>query len=37
MRRLLENLAPDSRPIYWKLVGGMFGHSGMGWLYIGAR
>ena len=24
MRRLLESLAPDARPIYWKWVGGMF-------------
>jgi hypothetical protein len=24
MRRLLESLVPDARPIYWKWVGGMF-------------
>jgi hypothetical protein len=24
MRRLLESLAPDARPIYWKWVGGVF-------------
>ena len=24
MRQLLESLSPDVRPIYWKLVGGMF-------------
>ena len=24
MRRLLESLVPDPRPIYWKWVGGMF-------------
>ena len=24
MRPLIESLAPDTRPIYWRLVGGMF-------------
>lgn len=24
MRRLLESLVPDARPIYWKWVGGVF-------------
>ena len=24
MRRLLESLVPDSRPFYWKWVGGVF-------------
>jgi hypothetical protein len=24
MRRLLESLIPDARPIYWKWVGGVF-------------
>jgi hypothetical protein len=24
VRRLLESLVPDARPIYWKWVGGMF-------------
>lgn len=24
MRRLLESLVPDGRPIYWKWVGGVF-------------
>ncbi len=24
MRRLLESLVPDARPIYWRWVGGMF-------------
>jgi hypothetical protein len=24
MRRLLESLVPDTRPIYWKWVGGVF-------------
>ena len=25
MRRLIESLAPDSRQIYWRWVGGIFG------------
>ncbi|CAN7705224.1 hypothetical protein LJR220_006901 [Bradyrhizobium sp. LjRoot220] len=25
MRRLIESLAPDSRRIYWRWVGGIFG------------
>ena len=24
MRRLLESLVPDARPVYWKWVGGVF-------------